>query len=294
MSETMPKVNRFQIVLEAIRPLSHGDTRTGLSNPTNVRLFLREEMLVNGELLQVPAFSENALRHMLFREPLANDLFNSLGITGGLSYPMLHFFYNGGALKKGSTSPAGSFAIANRVQSLYPNVDLLGGSLDGFILPPGKLRMAAWLATREYAPYIAKVDRDLAEEAQKVSAFELVYEETKIHASQVPSLTKEADPESMIYTTEVLAAGAKILIEGTFDPWTSLVTQSAAARALAVWEGYIGGQGRMGRGRVTVLETKNMYSDAAYAEHLEANKDAMRAGILDGTLGSDKVVCALL
>lgn len=286
-------MNRFQIILEAIRPISHGDTRTGMSNPTNVRLFLREEMMVDGEVLQVPAISENSLRHLLFREPLANDLFASLGIDSGVSYPVLHFFYNGGALKKGSASPAGSYAIADKVQKLYPSVDLLSGSLDGFILPPGKLRMAAWLVTREYAPYIAKVNQDLAEEAKKISAFELVYEETRIHGAQVPALTKDFDPSPMIFTHEVLAAGARILIEGTFDPWTSAKTKAAAAHALSVWEGYIGGQGRMGRGRVAIAETSGLPDGSAYAEHLEANKDAMRSGILDGTLGSGKLICSL-
>jgi hypothetical protein len=284
--------NSFQIVLEAIRPISHGDTRTGLGNPTNTRLFLREETLVNGDLLQVPSISENALRHVLFREPLANDLLKSLGITGGLSYPMLHFFYNGGALKKGSSSPAGSFATANKVQSLYPSVNLLGGSLDGFILPAGKLRIAAWLLTREYAPYVAKVNRELAAEAEKVSAFELVYEETKTHSAKIPALAEESQLEPMIYTTEVLAAGTKILVEGTFDPWTNDATVAAVTRALAVWEGYIGGQGRMGRGRMAILSSSGLPTDEAYSKHIDANKEVMRAGIMDGTLGTDKAVCA--
>ncbi len=72
--------------------------------------------------------------------------------------------------------------------------------------------------------------------------------------------------------------------------------EKKAAVALAVerWDGYFGGQGRQGRGRMTVEKVGGDETPVdAYLEHVEAHRDEMRAGLTSGTLGTERALCVL-
>lgn len=56
---------RFRLILETLTPVAHFDTRTGVDNPTNVRLFMTQPTVRNGRLAYAPHISENALRSVL-------------------------------------------------------------------------------------------------------------------------------------------------------------------------------------------------------------------------------------
>lgn len=277
---------RYQILLQFATPVSHQDTLTGTDNGTNVRLFMRQQMLVNGVPVRVPALSENALRSVLFRETLADDLLARLEIERGVvPQAIVNLLYAGGSMAAGSRAPGDEITLGHAVKKLYPSLDLLGGAVDGFILPRSRLRLSAWLVAAEYADSLRHVAPGLAEEAATVSAFDLVAEETRTRGTGA-----ESDGNQMLYTYETLAAGTKALLEISLDRWTPEPTAAAVGHALSLWDGYIGGQARQGRGRTTILKSDAPAPDA-YVAHVATNRDAMRAGLIDGTLGSGKRLC---
>lgn len=280
-------MHRHTITLQAATPIAHGDTVTGVDNQTNTRLFMRQTMLVNGIPARVPAISENALRSTMFREPLADNMLQSLDVgRGELPQSVMNLLYAGGNIAPGSKAPAQEIAYGHAVKKLYPMLDLLGGAVDSFILPRSRLRLACWLVAEEYADSLAIVAPHLVDEARRVSAFDLLGEETRTRGTGANS-----DGNQMLYTYETLAAGAKLFIEVTIDSHAPDACIAATSHALDCWDGYIGGQSRQGRGRMIVVD-KSTPESTAYIKHIEENRDAMRSGLTSGTLGVEVKLCA--
>jgi hypothetical protein len=278
---------RHTILLQAVTPIAHGDTVTGIDNQTNTRIFMRQGMIVDGKPGRVPSISENALRAVLFRNPLHDDLLSRLAIgRGELPQSVVNLLFSGGNMAAGSKAPGDEMALGHQIKRLYPSLDLLGGAVDGFILPRSRLRMAAWLVAREYAPALRLIAPDLVGEAEGISAYDMLTEETRTRGTGA-----ESDGNQMLYTYETLAAGAKLLVEVSLDMHTPEATRASVAHAIACWDGYIGGQGRQGRGRMAVLASDLVPADA-YLAHVEASRDAMRQGLTTGRLGTEKLLCA--
>lgn len=277
---------RHMILLQATTPVAHGDTVTGIDNQTNTRIFMRQGMLVDGKPARVPSISENALRSVLFRNPLHDDLLTRLNIgRGELPQSVVNLLFSGGNMAAGSKAPGDENTLGHQVKRLYPSLDLLGGAVDGFILPRSRLRMAAWLVAREYLPALRLIAPEHAEEAAQVSAYDMLTEETRTRGTGA-----ESEGNQMLYTYETLAAGAKLLVEVTLDPHTPASTRGSLAHALACWDGYIGGQGRQGRGRMAVL-AQDLPEAQPYLDHLDGHGEAMREGLSLGSLGTQKIIC---
>jgi len=277
---------KHTILLQAATPISHGDTVTGIDNQTNTRIFMRQGMLVDGKPARVPSISENALRAVIFRNPLHDDLISQLGIgRGELPQAVVNLLFSGGNMAAGSRAPGDENTLGHQVKRLYPSLDLLGGAVDGFILPRSRLRLSAWLIAREYAPALRAIAPDLVAEAESVSAYDMLADETRTRGTGAESAGNQ-----MIYTYETLAAGAKLLIEISLDPHTPEQTSACVGHGLASWDRYIGGQGRQGRGRMVILRS-DAPDAGAYMAHISANRDAMRAGLTSGTLGTAKQLC---
>lgn len=278
---------RHTILLQATTPIAHGDTVTGIDNQTNTRIFMRQGMLVDGKPARVPAISENALRAVLFRNPLHDDLLARLKIgRGELPQAVVNLLFSGGNMAAGSKAPGDEMTLGHQVKKLYPSLDLLGGAVDGFILPRSRLRMAAWLVAREYLPALSLIAPELADEAASVSAYDMLAEETRTRGTGAESAGNQ-----MLYTYETLAAGAKLLVEISLDMHTPDATSASLAHAMSCWDGYLGGQGRQGRGRMAVL-TSDLPETAPYLAHLDEHGEAMRQGLVTGTLGTAKLLCA--
>lgn len=278
---------RHTILLQAVTPIAHGDTVTGIDNQTNTRIFMRQGMIVDGKPGRVPSISENALRAVLFRNPLHDDLLSRLAIgRGELPQSVVNLLFSGGNMAAGSKAPGDEMALGHQIKRLYPSLDLLGGAVDGFILPRSRLRMAAWLVAREYAPALRLIAPDLVAEAEGISAYDMLTEETRTRG-----IGAESDGNQMLYTYETLAAGAKLLVEVSLDMHSPDATRASLAHAMTCWDGYIGGQGRQGRGRMAVLASDLTPADA-YLAHINASRDAMRQGLTTGGLGTAKLLCA--
>lgn len=280
---------RIRLVLEALTPICHGDTVTGIDSATNTRLFMRQPVLVNGRLVRLPHVSENALRTVLLRIPLADHLVATLGVAGDLPRGVLNLLYAGGGMGGGKRAPGDEAVLGHAIGRLYPSLSLLGGAVDAFILPRGKLRLTAFVVAAEYADKIEALfpDAALSPAAMAVSVDELLGEEMRTRGTG-----DEADGNQMLYGYDVLAAGTAIAVEMILDHWTSDEAAAAIARAVAEWPGFVGGQGRQGRGRCRVVWSDGMPAPDAYDAHLAAAAEAMRVGLVDGTLGTGKTVVA--
>lgn len=277
---------RFTAVLRAMTPISHGDTHSGIDNATNSRLFMRQGVLCGGRMVLTPHISENALRAVMVRRPLADHLVETLGIgTGELPRAVLNLLYAGGNMG-GERAPGDEKVLGHAIRKTYPSLELLGGAVNAFILPAGRLRVSAWLVAKEYASSVRIVAPDLADEAEAVSAHDLLAPEVRTRGTG-----SDADGNQMLYEYETLAAGSRIVVEFTMDAHASDESVAALALAVSRWDGFFGGQGRQGRGRMAV-ERIDLGDEAAYVAHIEANKDAMREGLVTGTLGTGKVVCS--
>lgn len=278
---------RFRFVLETLTPVAHFDTRTGVDNSTNVRLFMTQPTARNGRLIYSPHISENALRSVLLRSPLADHLLKTLEIkVGTVPRPVLNLLFSGGNMGSGR-APGDETVLGHAIKRLYPSLDLLGGAVDSFIIPRSRLRLSAWIVAEEYLTPIVALFPELESHAKSVSAHDLIGEETRTRGTG-----SKADGNQMLYTYETLAAGSRIAIELTLDPWSPEQTVSAVARGVAEWDGYIGGQARQGRGRCKIDWLGEQPDSAAYDSHLTANAETMRAGLLDGTFATGKTLCA--
>lgn len=287
-----PRDPRVYLILRALTPIAHGDTSLGLEAGTNVRLFMRRGVRGAGPVQGVPALSENALRAVLFRRPLADHLLAALGIVPGtLPQSVVNLLYSGGAVLGGAKAPAGEQQLGRRVHLLYPHLALLSGAVDAFILPRSALKLASWPVAREFADDLRALDAlpdaaQLAEEAEEVSAYDLLYDETRTRGTG-----DESAGNQMLYGYETIAEGTRFVVELTIDRQASAAVLATIPTALAAWDGYFGGQGRQGRGRLVVERTPAL-STAAYEAHLDQHAERMHAGLVDGTLGAGAVLCA--
>lgn len=280
------KPKRYSVTLEALEPISHGDTLSGVDNPTNTRLFMRSAVYVGGKLFRAPDLSENAFRTAAIRVPLALHLLGALEIERGqLPQAVVNLLFSGGAMGAGAKAPTGEFELGFKIRSLYPSLELLGGAVDAFILPRGRLKVAIWPVAREWAWVLDELAPHLSDRAREVSIFDLLGEEVRTRGTG-----DEAHGNQMLYQYEVLAAGSLFFVELTLDPATSPAAEGALSVALGHWDGYFGGQGRQGRGRMRIVDP-NLPSPEPYLEHVEAHREAMRQGLLGGTLGTGTVVC---
>lgn len=278
---------RHLFTLTATNPVSHGDTVTGLDNSTNMRLFMRQGLRVNGIPVRVPALSENALRSVMFRIPLHDHLLSVLEAEeGSLPQAVVNLLFAGGNLAAGSNTWDANF-LGHQVTKLYPSLSLLGGATDHFVLPRSKLRLASWPLTREFAPQLPGIATEKQiEEAMEVSIFDMLFEETRTRGT-----SDKTSGNQMLYSYETLAAGAEFLVEATLPAHTPPEVEAALGVALSNWDGYFGGQGRQGRGRMTLAGDPP--DSSPYDEHVEKYAETMLVGLKTGHLGTDKPLAVL-
>lgn len=276
---------KHSLLLQAMTPIAHGDTLTGIDNSSNTRLFMRQSMLVNGIAIRVPAISENSLRSVIWRKPLANHLTSEVGASE-LPKTVTNLLYSGGNLMSGAKAPASTLTLGRDVHRNYPMLELLSGAVDNFVLPESKLRPAAWLVTEEYLPTLKKIaPAEIWQEAANVSAFDLVSEEVRTRGTG-----GESDGNQMLYAYEVLAAGAKIFMSIDIAHGASELCTSAAGFAIDEWDKFIGGQSRQGRGLMSVVE-HDLPDGSAYKNYIAENSESLLEGLTSGAFCTGTVLC---
>jgi hypothetical protein len=279
----------YSLILKALSPISHGDTLTGVNSSSNIRLFMRSLCRVKGLPTRGPTLSENSFRTVAIRRPLAVDLLQRCNFASGskLSKGVINLLFAGGNLSGGAKSPGDEFSLAQSVFHNFPMLELLSGAVDNFILPQSALRLVIWPITREYEDCLKYVAGEhLVTEASKLSIFDLLGEETRTRGTG-----DESEGTQMIYTYETLAAGTRFFVKFVLSPYASELCHSALGFSLGrCWDGFFGGQARQGRG-LMAIEDANIPDGAAYADYVANSSAKLASYLLDGTLGSGKVLC---
>lgn len=247
-------------------------------------------------VLEVPAVSVNALRHQIAREPAWLHLSTALGLTPdrpgrGLLPPGAEaIFYNGGNIRSGAKQPSNAFDLAQVARGRYPTLDLLGGVCDSFDVGESRLQMGAWLVCRENRTALADTPAgDLPDLG--ISALDMLDDVT--HTRQAG----QTGVGQMIHSFETLCVGAQIAVRLSLSPFTHPLTVGALAAAVDTYfdcDSTVGGQAARGfgamRGRVLTPFPEAEQRRRDYEAYLLEHQDALRAGIVDGTLGTGAVV----
>ncbi len=248
-------------------------------------------------VMPVPSISGNALRHCLIREPGANRLIQSLGLEpytdrdgDHLGLGITRFLYGGGQLAAKAKAPSASDIYEAEIRSRYPIVDAVGGSTDSWLMAESACKVAGWVVCEENNV----ATQSIAGVESKVSIFDYLSEETK---TRTGIGGKDKESGQMIFSYETLAAGLPLIVEILFNPFTQPLTIGAVWQAVHDWAdegGIVGGRSQIGHSRfaMEVLQGSYELQGKAYLDYLEAERDSLRPGLLDATMGTGAVLCA--
>lgn len=247
-------------------------------------------------VLEVPAVSGNSLRHVAVRGPGWRHLADRLGLrhgragTGEISSGAEAVFANGGNIAAGAKQPSDPFGLSAEVRAAHPLLDLVGGVTDSFDLGESRVKVSGWLVCRENkAALVGTPGEGL--EALGVSAYDLLDDVTETRQAT------ERGEGQMIHSFETLCAGTQILLRLSLPRWTHPLTQGALAAAVETYLGelpIVGGQKARGYGLVSgqMLSSWDGWEERLpeYERYLDDNRDALREGLVSGTLGARAVV----
>ena len=237
----------------------------------------------NIEVLTValPIMSSNAMRHVMVREPLFNHMIRELGVD--VNNPpvaeVLATFFNGGDLAAGAASRDASFWDQKEVLKNYPSLSLLSGCTTQYMLPSSSLRPICFIVCRENNHVTEQFG--ITSDVSVLSMLETVTQTRT--AGRIGS-------GQMIHSTECLIAGTQILVVFGFAPYATELDKSALVTAIEEWEEfspYIGGRNAGGAGLCTSEWVTEKPADSKlYRDYMEKNKDKLREGLYDKSLGT--------
>jgi hypothetical protein len=237
-------------------------------------------------VIEVPSVSTNSLRHQAVREPGWLHFVERLGLADQLAPGVEAIFDNGGNIRAGAKAPSNAYFLAHQIREKYPLLDLVGGVTDSFDLGESILACAGWLVCRENRDALLGTPAEGLPLAD-ISAFDMLDDVTA---------TRQATQQGvgqMIYNYETLAKGTQIALRLALHPLTRPVTAGALVAAVETWReqlAVVAGQSARGFGHVTAeWLTSIMDADdrrAEYETYLLEQADELRAGLIDGTLGT--------
>lgn len=246
-------------------------------------------------VLDIPKVSENSIRHQL-RAAAMEHLMAAVGIEksdapgwGELPEMVEAMFVNGGNIESGGKSPANPHAIAAKIRTAYPVLDLVSGTTKSFWLGASKLSLVNHLICRENVGVLVGTPIEQSP-LLTASCFDMVKQETETRrAIERGDSAKEAG--QMIQNFETVVRGAQIYLKLMLDPHTNDLTKGAFVAALTTYLNdvpVLGGQKARGKGFVNgEILTDLPEADrllAEYEDYLIANRDELRAGLVSGQL----------
>lgn len=237
-------------------------------------------------IVQMPDVSPNSLRHVTVREPGMLHLLNRLEIGWNeLSPGVAGCLYSGSGLREGAKEPMNSHQLRQIIKRTFPLLGLVSGGVDDFMIGHSSLSVNSFIVCRENNRVLQKVGMESAE-----SVFDMIDRET---LNRMPTRIGE---HPMPFNFETLISGAQIAIRYTVNPYGRDLEIGALASALQTFEessGNVGGQAARGFGMVEL----EWHSEAPtieqekYEAYLQENKETLVNHLLDGTLGTEKVLC---
>ena len=276
--------------------LEEGDWRVQIEPRQVLKIAEVEGRPAGAVNVELPAIQPNGLRHQMVREPGWLRLFGLLGLRatrpglGPVPAGVEAAFYNGGNLERGVHAPSNAFSLTNEIRERFPILDLVSGNSDSFGLGEGRLQIAAWIVCKENASVFCGTLAEALPNAQ-LSIFDMMDDVTLTrHSGQVGE-------GQMPFSVEALAQGAQIYVRLSLTPHSDPRTHGALVDAIEAWradDATIGGGAARGFGHCKA-EWLRRHEDAdayrqAYLDDVAANADALREGLIDGTLCTKSVV----
>lgn len=240
-------------------------------------------------VIEVPYISSNDIRHHIRAAGWAH-LVTALGIKpvdipgyGDIPHPIAALFENGGNLEQGAKQPGDAYVVSHEIRGRYPLISLLGGNLVSFDLGESDLTVRAEVVCQENGPFAEGV-----KVAQSI--FDMLDDVTETrHASQ-------AGIGQMIRNFETMVKGTQVQVVCSLNPFASELVQGCLVAALLTWMGrcHVAGQKARGYGHFAGEVIEQLPDAAAnlgkYETYLKENAAALRDGLLDGTLGTSRVL----
>ena len=267
------------------------------SGKTTIAMFVEDEVRKTAESIvpiDVPAVSNNSLRHCLVREPSWLHFAGAVGLQdadpgfGEIAAGVEAIFINGGNIASGAKQPTNPFALAQRIRKFLPSLDLLGGVTDSFDIGPSPLSVSGWIVCKENRA--ALEDTPAADlPGIQVSVFDMIDDVTATR-----NATDRGEGQ-MIYNFETLCSGVQIYVSLSLSPFTKAITQGALVAAVDTFlenAPVIGGQSARGYGHLRgMVLVSNLIDNSAnlkreYEDYLLDNAAAILDSLRDGTVGT--------
>lgn len=248
---------RIHCLSEALSPITHMMGTSG-----NEAIINREPVLFHNEIRSVPVLSGNAIRHHMIRDPGGMFMIKECGLMGKLNIDQANYLLNGGSLTESSTTE--NLGRIAEMQELMPLVRLLGGSLRNQVVGGSLAVLRGLLVCEENRNQITKLlpeGYELPEQQLRPAEdFISEYQYTRGDAQRRPdsSLLLEEKPAGdektnlMIYNGQSVIPGS-VFYHGFIMQNISPLEVGAVLHCLQLWEaggGYIGGQSRIGHGKL--------------------------------------------
>ncbi|EMO53940.1 hypothetical protein [Leptospira noguchii] len=256
----------------------------------NEALIAREKIFTENGVINVPYLSGNAIRHRAIREPGAKYLINRYDLAGKLTPDILNFLLTGGSLTEGSVTD--NLKTIADMQYLFPLYRALGGSLKNQILS-GSINVGRGVLLCEENR--AMINKTLPKDFDQIDtvlmgaeSFVSQYQYTRADATKQKDADKFLDKQIldnnesnlMIYNGQSIVTNSVFLHDIVLNN-VCILEVGAVYDALIRWQeaaGTIGGQSRIGHGRLKTSVNINPYVDLddarqQYLNHVDTVKD---------------------
>ena len=279
---------KIHMLSESVSPITHMGGTSG-----NEAILNRERVLHNGEIVDVPFLSGNALRHKMIRDPGARYLVDACALKGTLNIDQANFMFTGGSLSQSSTTD--NLKMIATMQEVSPLFRMLGGSLRDQIIGGSLMVSRGILVCEENLLTISKQCSALADtataSAHPAQSFIGKTQYTRGEATRMkeaPDMLKgDVPPQKtnlMIYGGECVIPGSmwyhNLMLNNVCD-----LEIGAALHCLNLWQasgGVVGGSSRIGHGRLrsTIhIESENPVDAStlvlSYIEHVNSHTEEL-------------------
>lgn len=259
------KINNYNVTMKLLSPLIHiGDEKSG-----TMSLLRKQKFFVNGEYIDIPVYSGNALRGIL-RSLVMRDYVDRLGLdTKGLTQNVFYCLFNGGSLQGGSGVE--SLSLKEEIVKNCPPLTLLGSAF-GTQMTKGKLKVGICkpICVELNDFNVNKSDTSIFSDMRS-EVFHTRMDRLKADM-EVPTVLEDKQTVQMKYEIETLSAGTtlecRLVLENASDLEVSCFEHMMK---LLEKDNFIGCKSNAGYGEIAL----NMeYTDAGakYLEWLETNK----------------------
>lgn len=258
---------KLEVYYRADEYISHGDEE----NLSTITPFRRQKVMYEGDLIEIPIVTGNSVRGKL-RRIASKRLLDILNVKS-LSPKLYHVLFTGGALT--DAEEVVDVGFIKKTRRLLPCLSLFGAAV-GNVIISGRISVG-------FVFPIGKETEKFTGEKSEHSVFEfleLVFYTRKEDYEHEESSTEISETAQMKYEIETLVPGTR------FKQYIVLATNDEIELACFrdTWEQFakdprLGGQSRVGHGRVTIEHVTNLDSlpsSEKYLEYVQKNAQEIK------------------